>query len=129
MRDRGKQVLSRLSTLLKYPLLLEQIHSIEKLGKPEAMVLNLNCKDKLIRLRNHGLSARGTYMGAAVYADELRTSAPLSKRLALQDEITRLIFNKILTISNFSEFCFREVSAVGNRDVSTSQSSRCLGMW
>ena len=41
----------------------------------------------LLRESNHGLCVRGTYMGAAIHADDLRTSASSTECVAQQDEV------------------------------------------
>ena len=78
-------------------------------------------------------------MGAAIHADDLRTSASSTECVTLQEEVinqfsegTSLKLNQekleVVKISANSQE-YNPTLRIGNRDVSTSVSARCLGVW
>ena len=67
-------------------------------------------------------------MGVAKHADDLRTSAPSVECVASQDEIKNKFSAK--TCLQLDPEIFEIVKIyIGNRDVPTTESARCLGVW
>ena len=93
---------------------------------------------KRLRESDCGLHVRGTYMGAAVHADDLRTTAPTAEALSQQnavinqfarDSCLRLNNTKIevIKISPFSQH--ETVVQLENYTMPTSNAAKCLGVW
>jgi len=85
------------------------------------------------------MRVQGTYVGAALHADDLHTSAPSIECVTLQDEVINQFSAKTSLKLNLEKFEVVKISAnsqenlstihIGNRDVSTTKSARCLGVW
>ena len=112
-----------------------------KQGSVLSPTLFLTVMDLLLkRLRESdcGLHVRGTYMGAAVHADDLRTTAPSAEALSQQnavinqfarDSCLRLNTTKteVIKISPFSQH--ETVVQLENHTMPTSNAAKCLGVW
>ena len=112
-----------------------------KQGSVLSPTLFLTVMDLLLkRLRESdcGLHVRGTYMGAAVHADDVRTTAPSAEGLSQQNAVinqfardSRLRLNTIKTevikISPFSQH--ETVVQLENHTMPTSNAAKCLGVW
>ena len=93
---------------------------------------------KQMRESSCGLSIRGTYMGAAIHADNLRTAAPSMESTASQADIikdftvdsclklnaSKLEIVKILTQSHVPESVL-----INDSCVQIFSSAKCLGVW
>ena len=90
---------------------------------------------KRLRESRHGLHIRGTYMGGAIHADDLRTTATSSDSVTEQvitsfasDSCLRLNTSKFKTVKISPYLHETAVIQIGDSTISTSKTSKCLGV-
>ena len=93
---------------------------------------------KRLRESGHGLHVRGTYMGGAIHADDLRTTAASSDSVTSQDKVIKSFTTESCLRLNTSKFEAVKISPhhhetaviqIGDSSISTSDSAKCLGVW
>ena len=93
---------------------------------------------KRLRESGHGLHVRGTYMGGAIHADDLRTTAASSDSVSSQDKVIKSFTTESCLRLNTSKFEAVKISPhhhetavvqIGDSSISTSDSAKCLGVW
>ena len=91
---------------------------------------------KWLQESRHGLHIRGTYMGGAIHADDLRTTAASSDSVTEQvitsfasDSCLRLNTSKFETVKISPYSHETAVIQIGDSTISTSKTSKCLGVW
>ena len=88
-----------------------------------------------MRESQYGLYVRGTYMGGAIHADDLRTTAASSDSVSRQDEVINSFASDSCLKLNTTKFEVVKISRdmafvqIGNSIISTSSASKCLGVW
>ena len=93
---------------------------------------------KCMRESNCGLSVRGTYMGAATHADDIRTTAPSKKSVSTQADIVanfmkdtclKLNSSKLEIVKISSQPQKNESVQINDVNICTTSSAKCLGVW
>ena len=93
---------------------------------------------KRLRESGHGLHIRGTYMGGAIHADDLRTTSASSESVSEQDKVIKSFTSDSCLRLNTSKFEAVKISPyshetavvqIGDSSISTSKTSKCLGVW
>ena len=93
---------------------------------------------KRMRESNCGLSVRGTYMGAATHADDIRTTAPSKKSVSTQADIVanfmkdtclKLNSSKLEIVKISSQPQENESVQINDVNICTTSSAKCLGVW
>ena len=93
---------------------------------------------KRLRESNCGLLVRGTYMGAAVHADDLRSMAASAEAISQQNTVINLFARdsclrlnaaktESVKISPFS--CEESIVQLDNHALPTAEAAKCLGVW
>ena len=93
---------------------------------------------KRMRASNCGLSIRGVYAGAAVHADDLRTTAAsldvIRDQVKIIDDFTTTTCLKLniskLEVMRFSRLSYPpEIIDIANKSLVTTSAAKCLGVW
>ena len=93
---------------------------------------------KRLRESGHGFHVRGTYMGGAIHADDLRTTAASSDSVTSKDKVIKSFTTESCLRLNTSKFEAVKISPhhhetavvqIGDSSISTSDSAKCLGVW
>ena len=92
---------------------------------------------KRMRESNCGLSVRGTYMGAATNADDIRTTAPSKKSVSTQADIVSNFMKDTCLELNSSKLEIVKISQpqenvsvqIDDVNICTTSSAKCLGVW
>ena len=112
-----------------------------KQGSVLSPTLFLTVMDLLLkRLRESecGLYVRGTYMGGAVHADDLRTTAESSESVSRQDGVINSFCSDSCLKLNTAKFEAVKISSrshdaavvrIGCSSIPTSDTAKCLGVW
>ena len=91
-----------------------------------------------MRDNNIGLSVRGLYVGAAIHADALRTTAASFGDLCDQSNITNKFASSSCLRLNSSKLELMRISklpqpsetiVIGEQSVATSDAAACVGVW
>ena len=93
---------------------------------------------KRLRESECGLYVRGTYMGGAVHADDLRTTVESSESVSRQDRVINSFSSDSCLKLNTAKFEAVKISPyshdaavvqIGCSSISTSDTAKCLGEW
>ena len=93
---------------------------------------------KQLRESGHGLHIRGTYMGGAIHADDLRMTATSSDSVTKQDKVIKSFASDSCLRLSTSKFEAVKISPyshetaviqIGDSTIFTSKTSKCLGVW
>ena len=85
-----------------------------------------------------GLHIRGIYMGGAIHTDDLQTTAASSDSVTEQDKVIKSFAADFCLRLNTSKFEAVKISPyshetaviqIGDSTISTSKTSKCLGVW
>ena len=105
---------------------------------PTLFLIVIDVLLKRLRESNYGLAIRGTYMGAAIHADDLRTAAPSIESNASQadiikeftvDSCLKLNASKLEIVRISTQSQESESLQINDISVCTSSSAKCLGVW
>ena len=105
---------------------------------PTLFLIVMDLLLRRMRESEYGLYVRGTYMGGAIHADDLRTTAASSDSVSRQDEVINSFASDSCLKLNTTKFEVVKISPysrdmafvqIGNSNISTSSASKCLGVW
>ena len=105
---------------------------------PTIFLIVINQLVKQLRDKKHGLSVCNTYVGVAIHADDLRTTAPSKEVMDIQAKIiTRLATGNDLKL-NESKLEVVKVSrqnkdpenlTIAGAEIQTTPAVKCIGVW
>ncbi len=105
---------------------------------PTLFLIVMDSLLKQMKANNCGLSVCGTYAGAAIHADDLRTAAASKDAIDKQVDIIRnftenaclkLNTSKLEVLKISHQFSGPETLHIGDLPISTTPAAKCLGVW
>ena len=127
-----------MATYLVYLISLVELNKVLSVLSLTLFITVMDLLLQHLRERSCGLSVRGTYMGAAIHADDLCTSAASMDCVYQQDNVIKSFSSDTCLKLNTSKCEIVRISPptqeqsvlqVGVSHISTSEAVKCLGVW
>ena len=128
----------RINNQLSEPITVERGVKQGSLLSPTLFLIVMDQLLKQLRDKKHGLSVCNTYAGAAIHADDLRTTAPSKEVLDHQarviikfaeDNHLRLNESKLEVVRVSRHGKDPERLTIAGAEIQTAPAAKCLGVW